>query len=99
MSLNWTATVSWLMHVMCGGGLILLVAYLLMRWVRQPARRQWLGDWGLAAALVLVVASLIGPTWLVLKWSQKPSPQQKAKVLFTPQPEFLPEPGGAPNLA
>src|SRR5205807_2021363 len=47
------------------GGLVLLLAWGLARRTRQPARRQRVGEWGLAAALVVALLS-VGPSWLHL---------------------------------
>jgi beta-lactamase regulating signal transducer with metallopeptidase domain len=58
-----TTLASWLLHTAVGGGTILLLTTVLARWTRQPARRQRLGELGLAAALVVAVLSL-GPSWL-----------------------------------
>lgn len=55
----------WLLHSSVGGGLLLLVAWLLMRGSRQPAQQQTLGQWGVVAALLLAVLCL-GPRWLTL---------------------------------
>lgn len=53
----------WLVRCAAGGGLLLAVGCGLMVRARQPARRQRLGEWGLAAALLAAVLSL-GPSWL-----------------------------------
>ena len=53
----------WLLQSAIGGGAILLLTVTLMRFCRQPAWRQRLGETGLVAALLLCVFSL-GPTWL-----------------------------------
>jgi beta-lactamase regulating signal transducer with metallopeptidase domain len=67
MSIPWTAAGGWLLHSAVGGGLLLLLACGLMKGTRQPARRQRLGECGLAAALLLAVLGL-GPTWLEVPW-------------------------------
>jgi hypothetical protein len=54
---------SWLLHTVVGGGLILLLVEALSRRTRQPARRQRLGEMGVAAALLVALLSL-GPPWL-----------------------------------
>src|SRR5205807_2048441 len=56
----------WLLHTALGGGLLLLIAWLAMRLTRQPARRQRLGEMGLAGALLIGVLSL-APAWLILR--------------------------------
>ena len=53
----------WLLHTLLGGGLLLLAARLLMAGVRSPARRQRLGEWGMASALLLPLLAL-APAWL-----------------------------------
>jgi hypothetical protein len=65
MSPTWTAAAGWLVHTAVGGGLVLLVARLLLGRVAQPARRQRLAEGGLAAALAVALLSL-GPAWLEL---------------------------------
>src|SRR5437899_12062445 len=66
MSLSWTTAGTWLLHCAAGGGLLLLLTCLLLRRTRQPARRQRLGEWGVAAALLLALVSL-RPPWLVVE--------------------------------
>src|SRR5262245_42659471 len=65
MSGSWATPGVWLAHSAAGGGLLLLLTWALVRWTKQPARRQRLGECGLAAALVLAVLSL-APPWLRL---------------------------------
>jgi beta-lactamase regulating signal transducer with metallopeptidase domain len=60
----------WLLHASLGGGLLLGVTWVLMRWTRQPARRQLLGDCGMSGALLIAILSLIGPSWLVIGWTR-----------------------------
>ena len=67
MSLSWNPAAAWLLHSAVGGGLLLLLTCLLIRRTRQPARRQRLGELGLAAALILALLSL-RPPWLVLSY-------------------------------
>jgi beta-lactamase regulating signal transducer with metallopeptidase domain len=69
----------WLLHTAVIGGLLLGVTCLLMRWTKQPAKRQRLGDLGMAAALLVAVLSLVGPSWLVISWT-RPAPQPAAEV-------------------
>jgi beta-lactamase regulating signal transducer with metallopeptidase domain len=66
-------TYGWLAHVVVGGGLLLLLAWALTRCTRQPARRQKLGEWGIAAALLLPLLSL-APAWLEIPLAFLPSP-------------------------
>jgi beta-lactamase regulating signal transducer with metallopeptidase domain len=63
--LTWAALNSWMLHSACGGVLILVVAWGLMRRCRQPVRRQRLGEVGVLAALAAGVLS-VGPAWLVV---------------------------------
>jgi beta-lactamase regulating signal transducer with metallopeptidase domain len=63
----------WLLHTAVGGGVLLGVTCLLVRFTRQPARRQRLGEWGLTAALLVAALSLAGPSWLVIGWTE-PAP-------------------------
>ncbi len=61
----WLSAVGWLLHCALGGGLLLLLAWGLVRRTRQPARQQRLGEWAMVAALLLAILAL-GPAWLVL---------------------------------
>src|SRR6516164_7308123 len=69
----------WLLHTAVIGGLLLGVTCLLMRWTKQPAKRQRLGDLGMTAALLVAVLSLAGPSWLVISWT-RPAPEPAAEV-------------------
>jgi hypothetical protein len=62
MSDGWGIGEVWLLRTAVGGGLLLFGSWFVMRWTRQPARQQRLGEWGMAAALVLAILSF-GPTW------------------------------------
>jgi hypothetical protein len=55
----------WLAQTLVGGGLLLLLARVLMTWTAQPARRQRLGEWAVVAALLLPLLS-VAPAWLVV---------------------------------
>jgi beta-lactamase regulating signal transducer with metallopeptidase domain len=65
--MNWleASTGQWLLHSAIGGGTLLLLANCVMLLVRQPARRQRLGEWAMAAALIVALLSL-APAWLVV---------------------------------
>src|SRR5262245_19130539 len=65
--MSWAARSAgeWLFHSAVGVGLLLLLAWALLGLVRQPARRQRLGESGLAAALLVALLSL-GPAWLLV---------------------------------
>jgi beta-lactamase regulating signal transducer with metallopeptidase domain len=58
----------WLLQSALGGGVLLLLTLGWMRWARQPAFKQRLGEWGLAAALAVCLLSLL-PAWFVLPWN------------------------------
>jgi len=60
---DWTSPTTWLVRSAVGGGLILLLTCALMFLIRQPARQQRLGEWGMLAALILAVLNC-GPAWL-----------------------------------
>lgn len=68
MSEVWANASRWLVQSAVGGGLILLLVCGLMLLVRQPVRRQRLGEWGTAAALLFAVLSLT-PSWLHFTYS------------------------------
>ena len=53
----------WLLHSAVGGGFLLLLVWLAMRLLRQPARQQRLGEAGLVAALLLA-GLVLAPSWL-----------------------------------
>jgi beta-lactamase regulating signal transducer with metallopeptidase domain len=55
----------WLAQTVVGGGLLLLMARVLMARTEQPARRQRLGEWAITVALLFPVLSLV-PAWLIV---------------------------------
>jgi len=65
MSGSGTTLVAWLLHSAAGGSMLLLVALLWLRRCRQPAWRQQIGAWGVAAAILVAILSF-GPSWFVL---------------------------------
>ena len=80
MSWIWTTPGGWLIRSVAGGGLLLLLTWVLIKRTRQPARRQRLGEWGVVAALLLAVLNL-GPAWLPVSWlpaTPAQSPRQHA---------------------
>jgi hypothetical protein len=83
MSVTVASAAGWLLHCAVGGGLLLLLTWALMRATRQPARQQRLGEWGLAAALVVAGLGL-GPAWLVLPWVPAPEPAAAARPAEPP---------------
>src|SRR5215831_12305207 len=85
MNTPWTAAGIWLFHSAVGGGLILLLTWVLMRRTPQPAKRQRLGEFGIIAALAVAVLSL-GPAWLIVSWPAA-APAQPPVVAPAPGPE------------
>src|SRR5258707_15226861 len=85
MSWMGAMTAGFLLRSALGGGLILLLAYLGLRLTGQPARQQRLGEWGLMAALLLVVLSVL-PGFLIvpLPVNSKSEPVPLAQT--TPEP-------------
>jgi beta-lactamase regulating signal transducer with metallopeptidase domain len=81
----------WLLHTVTGGGLLLLASWWLMRRLRDPVRRQRLGEWGVLAA-VLVSALSLGPAWL-----QVPLPSSPAEPLPVAPLQTSPVPPPAPQ--
>jgi hypothetical protein len=61
-----TMVLDWLPRTLLGGGCLLLIAWLGMGWLASPARRQRLGEWAMAAALLLALLSL-APAWLIIR--------------------------------
>jgi hypothetical protein len=101
--MSWVYLISggWLLHCALGGGLLLLVAWGLMRRTAQPARQQRLGEWGLVAALLVALLSLC-PAWLVIPIRLAPSKEVPAtsRVEATPSTKRalgLPQPGTMGN--
>ena len=64
MNLAHASFAPWFIHSAVGGGLLLLLTSIAMRWTTQPARRQRIGELGVAAALIVALLSL-APAWLV----------------------------------
>jgi beta-lactamase regulating signal transducer with metallopeptidase domain len=90
MSILDTTAAGWLAHTAAGGGLLLLLTAALVRRTRQPARQQRLGEWGLAAALLVALLSA-GPAWLVLPWIPAAEPSAAAE-----EPAWGPSPPPEP---
>ncbi len=86
--MNDSAALEWLARSALGGGLVLLIAWWGMRRVKSPARRQRLGEGGVAAALLLAVLCL-APGWIGV---QLPSlePPPAAQPSTAPPPEAAP---------
>lgn len=67
----WDNASGWLLQSAAGSGGLLLLVCALMLLTRQPVRRQRLGEWGVAAALLFAVLSL-GPSWLHIRYTVPP---------------------------
>ncbi len=93
----WMMAGGWLLPGVLGGGLTLLVARLLLRAGRDPVRRQRLGEWGVAAALVALGLSF-GPRWLnvPLPRPDAPEPAPAAVVTEAEPAAATPEPSRPP---
>src|SRR5262245_47198119 len=93
---------SWLLHVTVGGGLLLLLGGLLVAACREPALRQRVGAWTVAAALLLAALSLF-PAWLPLKLGAAeaaPAPAaEPAPVAAAPAPPPAPAPSEPREVA
>jgi beta-lactamase regulating signal transducer with metallopeptidase domain len=86
----------WLLPGVLGGGLLLLLAAVLVGFTAGPARRQRLGEWGVAAALLAVVLSF-GPRWLTVSLSPAAAPEP-APAVSTPETVRVPEPAAPAPL-
>ncbi len=65
MNWPWLTFGTWLLHSAVGGGLLLLLGWTVLRWCRQPARQQYVGESTVLAALLLAVLA-VGPPWLII---------------------------------
>ncbi len=89
----------WLLHTVVGGGLLLLLAWGVMRRVGGPARRQRLGEWAVVAAVVLSVLSL-GPAWLRVPLpASNPPARAEAPPAAPVEPAPVPEAVASAPLA
>jgi hypothetical protein len=79
MSWAWTTAAGWLLPGVLAGGLLLLVGRVLSRYAAEPARRQRLGEWAVAAALLAVGLSF-GPRWLSIPVAPAPPPEPARAV-------------------
>ena len=86
MELTWTSIAGWLVRAGLGGSLLIVGTLLAMRLVRQPARRQRLGELGMLAALVLA-ALCWAPAWLPL-WEPAPPPAATMDIVLAPVEEL-----------
>jgi len=96
-----TAALHWGVHTLLGGGLLLLLAWTLLRRLRQPARRQRLAEGALLAALVVALLSL-APAWLIIPLPASPTPEavatsQPVPAVEVPLAADLPVPGQVPE--
>jgi beta-lactamase regulating signal transducer with metallopeptidase domain len=98
----WMAAARWLAHAALGGGLLLSLVCGGMALLRQPVRRQRLGEWGTVAAL-LVAALALGPAWIQISVPLPEEPVAAAALTMAQppiavstdvQPPAGPEPGG-----
>ncbi|HYT87949.1 MAG TPA: hypothetical protein VEL76_04460, partial [Gemmataceae bacterium] len=96
---SWTTAGTWLLHCGVGGGLLLLLTCFLVSRARQPAIKQRLGEWGLAAALVVALLSLVGPAWLIVAWPAADAPPIEAPPSVPVFDVFLPDEPGQPGRA
>ena len=81
----------WLLRVAGGGGLLLLVTWLAVRRVRQPARQQRLAESGVAAALLLAVLCVLPSWFLVPLPARAPVPRQESKAVAPTPDKVQPE--------
>lgn len=75
---------SWWIGSAVGGGIVLLLASLLARRANGPAAVQRLGEWGMAAALMVAVLRF-GPTWLNIPVSRQVAAKAPIPCNCTPQ--------------
>lgn len=83
---------AWCLRTLLGGGLLLLLAYLVLGRISQPARRQRFAEIALVAAL-LVAAFGLAPAWVLL-----PLPVQSVPAPVTQAPEAQTIPAEPPEL-
>jgi hypothetical protein len=74
METTWLTIAQWMLRAGVGGGAILALTLLAMRRVKQPARRQRLGEAGLLAALALAVLAL-WPAWIPIHYGAAETPR------------------------
>src|SRR5436190_23817259 len=78
----------WLLRVALGGGLVLLLTCVAVRLLRQPARRQRVAEWGVAAALALTLLA-VAPSWLLIPVASPREPIAAAAPAAQPEREDL----------
>jgi beta-lactamase regulating signal transducer with metallopeptidase domain len=74
METTWLTIAQWMLRAGVGGGAILALTLFAMRRVKQPARRQRLGEAGLLAALALAVLAL-WPAWIPIHYGAAEAPR------------------------
>ncbi|MFO0840849.1 MAG: M56 family metallopeptidase [Gemmataceae bacterium] len=89
--------VGWLARTAVGGGLLLMACWLWQRRLKEPARRQRLGEWAVAAALVVAGTAAL-PAWLSIPVSAPPAEAPPAAWADAEPVVWLalPEPAGDP---
>src|SRR5262245_40182932 len=80
MTIDWTGMGGWLMRSALGASVLLLIALVLMRWIKEPGRRQRVGEFALLAAVGVCFASL-APSWVVLPWLEPETQVVEQRVL------------------
>jgi len=92
---NLELVAKWLGQVLIAGGVVLLIAWLIMLAVRTPARRITIAEWALRAALLIPLFAAL-PSW----WSV-PRPDFSAKTFVASQSrrEINEQPGIAARTA
>jgi beta-lactamase regulating signal transducer with metallopeptidase domain len=84
----------WFLQSAMGGGVLLLLAWVLTRRQGQPDRQQRVAEWGLAAALLLAGLSF-APAWLIINL---PMPSEPAVATVAPSVSSFPEPISEPTV-
>jgi beta-lactamase regulating signal transducer with metallopeptidase domain len=95
---GWLAS-TWLLRTLAAGGVLLLLAWLALRLVGDPARRQRLAAWTIRGAVLTAVLGFF-PAWLTIPVSlSEPKPLEKvdARTVLPPEnPATAEEPAGEP---
>jgi hypothetical protein len=106
MSAAWVTLAGWLLRTAVGGGLLLLLAWALMRRTRQPARRQRLGECGVVAGLAVALLSIAPAQWLSLpdlhptirlRLAESPGPQRPVPQAEKPSGDSNPPASDVPS--
>jgi membrane-associated protease RseP (regulator of RpoE activity) len=71
---------TWFLRTAVGGGLLLLIGWIVSSRFQQPARQQLLAEWTLLGALILAILN-VGPGWISVPWDmvalhEQPSPNE-----------------------